>query len=828
MGTDMQSTVAHWRSTYAEERERLAERFRTDGDADRYLHGHAAVLDEILEDLSRPYLEATRSCLLATAGYARREQFPYSDVDLVLVHTLEEPQEVESRFGPLLRALWDVRLVLGHQVVHVGELERLGLEDFEFILALFNLRPIAGDRELARHVAEEILPALIHRRRERLREIILEEVSRRHRRFDDTIFQLEPDVKEAPGALRDVLAMQWLDRLRETPEYLPYSQAQVATAHQFLKRLRIHVHLEHGRGDNRLTHELQERLASRLGFVGSDTQAAVESLMKEYFWNARVIGACCQAYLDALRPRPVQATLPAEEVPKIEQIGDILDLYRLALRQGKTLSPVLRKAVQAALPRISETIRYPSLAADLLELLRPKPGLFWVLNELYELGVLELLFPEFGTIRARMIRDFYHRYTVDEHTLIAVRNIEALLREEEGSDQRFASVLRDTVRPELLTLALLLHDVGKARTGKHANESARLAARALRRFRFGREEIDTVVFLVRHHLEMSNIIFRRDLEDEEVISKFADLVRDPERLRLLTLLTYADISAVAPGTLNEWKRDLLWQLYVQTYRRLTLGYGKKRIEEEDIGVRLIRNLSKDLDPFDFEQFLEGFPQRYLRSFSPAAVYRHYRLSLRLGRDNPVEAVIRRRGNFYELVVITPDQRRLFARIVGLLSYFEMNILRATGFANKRQTILDVFHFEDEQGFFRHRSEKQRFLQLLRQAVGGELSVRKLLEGKERSVLFRRRTPWFEPTIYFEDDEQGRYTILEIIAPDALGLLYRISNEISRLECDIELALISTEGDKAVDVFYLQHRGGRLSPELQRRLADAIRGALSQQ
>lgn len=824
----MQPTVTHWRNTYAEERERLAERFRADGDADRYLHGHAAILDEILEDLSRSYLEATRSCLLATAGYARREQFPYSDVDLVLVHTLPDAQEVEARFGPLLQALWDVRLVLGHQVVHVDELERLGLEDFEFILALFNVRPVAGDRELARHVAEEILPALVHRQRERLAEIIFREVSRRHRRFDDTVFQLEPDVKEAPGGLRDVLAMQWLERLQKTPEYLPYSHAQVATAHQFLKRLRIHLHLEHGRGDNRLTHMLQERLAPRFGFRSTDTQAAVESLMKEYFWNARVIGSCCQAYLESLRPRRAHATLMMEEISRIEDIGDILDLYRLALRQGKTLSPVLRKAIQAALPRISENIRYPRLAAELLELLRPRSGLFRMLNDFYELGVLELLFPEFGTIRARMIRDFYHRYTVDEHTLIAIRNIETLLEGGEGSDQRFAAVLRDAVRPELLTLALLLHDVGKVRTGKHADESARLAARAMRRFRFDREEVDTVVFLVRHHLAMSNIIFRRDLEDEEVISKFSDLVREPERLRLLTLLTYADISAVAPGTLNEWKRDLLWQLYVQTYRRLTLGYGKKRIEEEDVSERLVRNLPKDFDPFDFEQFLEGFPQRYLRSFSPTAIYRHYRLSLCLGQNHPVEAVIRKRGNFYELVVITPDQRRLFARIVGLLSYFEMNILRATGFANRRHTILDVFHFEDEQGFFRHRSEKQRFLQLLRQAVRGETSVRKLLEGKERSVLFRRRTPWFDPTIYFEDDEQGRYTIMEIIAPDALGLLYRISNEISRLDCDIELALISTEGDKAVDVFYLQHRGGRLSPELQGRLAEAIRSSLSQQ
>ncbi|HRV08929.1 MAG TPA: HD domain-containing protein [Acidobacteriota bacterium] len=827
----METSVVHWRTLYAEERTRLGNIFREDHDPDRYLEAHTRVLDELLQALARPFLSCPGTVLLASAGYGRREQFPFSDVDLVLVHTLHDPQTVEKQFGPLFRALWDARLTLGHQVLALEEIDRLSLEDFEFILALLDARYIAGDAQLAERILASTLPDLVERLKPELEAKILTEVERRHQRFNNTVFQLEPDVKEAPGGLRDLLAAKWLERLNGPPVYLPFSQSQIAAAHRFLKQLRIHLHLEYGRDDNRLTHELQETLAPHFGFRELETRAAVESLMKEYFWHAGVVASHCRAYLGAARLERATETPPEEFLPEVDTMETVLQVYQLALERRRSVPPIVRTRIQATLPRLSATIRYPAIAEQVLDFLHPRPGLFDALKELYELGVLELLFPEFGTLRARMIRDFYHRYTVDEHSLIAVRNIERLLEGHEDSDPRFAAILRDAVQPSLLTLSLLLHDVGKSRSGKHANESARLALRALQRFHFGREIVDTVVFLVRNHLAMSSIIFRRDLEDDDVVSRFADLVQNTERLRLLTLLTYADMAAVAPGILNGWKRDLLWQLYVQTYRKLTLGYGKRRIEEvegEDIAEQLVAKLPAGLDSFDFEQFLEGFPRRYLKTFSPSAVYRHYRLASALGPDNPVAAVIRKEGKQHELVVITPDQKRLFARIVGLLSYFEMNILRATGFANQRQTILDVFYFEDQKGFFRHRSERQRFLSLLKGAVRGEISVRELLESKERGVLFRRRTPGFEPSIYFEDDDQGRYTILEIIAPDALGLLYRISDEIARLECDIELALISTEGDKAVDVFYLSHRGGKLSRELQAKLEQGLRETVAPQ
>ncbi|MFZ0428038.1 MAG: HD domain-containing protein [Acidobacteriota bacterium] len=819
--------MSQLRLSYESDRSLLEQEYLRQGDVDRYLEQHTGLIDALIRTLFETYLGDHHVCVLATAGYGRREQFPQSDVDLLVVHGFDDGSRTEQFVAPFLNNLWDTRLALGHQVWNLQELNRLTLDDFEFILALFNGRYVAGSEELGRQVLEEILPAFIDAHRKGLVERIVAATRRRHEQFNNTIYQLEPDLKEAPGGLRDHLAASWLERLLGAPPFLPFSNSEINTAYRFLKRLRILVHLQNQRTDNRLTHAMQEQLIPQLGYAGMKVQAGVESLMKEYFLNARVISGLCSAMLNVAEPARSEHPLGLEDIPRLGTMADVLEAFRISLDQGRPLSADSRRAVMKALPELSESISFPALRDPLKDLLRPRPGLYRVLSELYELGVLELLFPEFGSIKARMIRDFYHKYTVDEHTLIAIKGIEDLVASRQTADARFGTILRDTVVPSHLIISLLLHDVGKGRGGKHTEASARMAARALKRFRFDRQEVETIVFLIRQHLAMSAVIFRRDIDDDSVISRFADLVEDPERLRLLTLLTYADIKAVAPGTLNDWKKDLLWQLYLEAYRKLTLEYGEERIEEEDIGERLLRGLQPDLDPFDFEHFLEGFPTRYLLQTAPDEIYEHYRMSTRVSPSNPLESILQKHHGYYELCVTTPDRKRLFAKIVGLLSYFEMNILRGFAFANRRQTILDIFQFSDEQRFFRHSEERKRFRELLRRAVADEISVEELLRGKEESILFKRTTPRFDPTVYAEDEHSDRYTIFEIIAPDALGLLYRISSQIALLHCDIDLALISTEGDKAVDVFYLRHRGGKLSAELKDNLKDRIIRAITQ-
>lgn len=812
------------KETYLSEKRKLKQLFFENQDGQLYLREHCLLIDSVVDEILKARASLDDLAAFAIGGYGRQELFPSSDLDLLLVFDPEKITRTEPMISAVLHGLWDTGLEIGHQVWSVKELRGLTLDQYQFVLALIDKRPLGRQNALGRHFQTEILPAFFAANRDAIARKIVDLTNFRHQEFDNTIYQLEPDLKLAPGGLRDIQVGRWLTRLLGSQEFLPYSGTEIDGSDTFLKQLRILVHLLAGRNDNRLTHRMQEKVRKYVGYRVASAQSGVESLMKEYFLNARVSYGFCRVMLQVAGTDDERERHPVSSdagMAGIKSMGALLQVF-LELKEGEgILTDAARQSITAALPDLSTSLHFPSLRESIRALFEPKRGLYRVLSEMYDLGVLELLFPEFGTIKARVIWDFYHRYTVDEHSLLAIRNIEALADETTEEDGRFKTLLADTVDPTMVTLALLFHDVGKGRGGPHSDQSARMAARALRRFRVQAEKIDTIVFLIQNHLAMSSVIFRRDLEDEQVILRFADLVRDPEILRLLTLVTYADIKAVGPGTLNEWKRDLLWQLYVSTYRKLTLEYGEDRVAEEKISEQALCESVSGFDRDTWEQFIEGFPARYLRTTAPKEICQHYRMARALNENHPVETRILKDKEYYELCVVTADRPYLFAKIAGLLSYFEMNILRGYGFSNRRQTILDFFQFFDEAGHFRRNHERTRFQELLKKAVLNEVSVERLLQGKEESVLFRRTAPVFDPTIYFEDEHSDRFTIMEIVAPDALGLLYRISREISFMRCDIELALISTEGEKAVDVFYLCHERSKLSTQLKNDLRERI-------
>lgn len=820
-------SLPEMREHYTQRRELIREAFFADRDPVKALADLTRAADRMVRHISRP-LASAQVCVLAIGGYGRRELYPYSDVDLLFLHPFANREAAEASIKVALHNLWDLKLHLGHQVWTLEDLQDLELEELEFVLALLDARTVAGDRRMGRRLLAQIFPALISRHRAELIRRIIQGVEERHRSFRDTLYQLEPDLKQAPGGLRDYLAAKWLLRLDGRRAFLPYSDEQIEGAHRFVAMLRLLLHFAARRNENRLMHRLQEEISRQVTDRESTAKSAVEALMKQYFLNARVLYGFCQKIVRDRKGRSARSEIRLTGGKNPATPAAVLELFRRAVKRTCPLSDRARDAVLQALPTLEEHWDFPALREMVRDLFKPRPGLYQGLSELYELGVLEILFPEFSAIKARVIRDFYHRYTVDEHSLLAIKNIEELLSAEDPSDGRFRSLLTEMPDAELLTLTLLLHDVGKSREGKHVERSARRAARSLRRYRFPKQDAETVLFLIRHHLAVSTLMFRRDVEDEEEVRRFVDLAGDTGRLRLLCLLTYADIKAVGPGTLNEWKKDLLWQLYVSAYHKLTFGYGEERIAEQDVGEKLLARLPAGMEGAGFERFLEGFPRRYLMTTPPEEIYQHYRLASRLDAKHPVQLRLSHRGTHHELCVVTPDRYYLFARIVGLLSYFEMNILRGYGFSNRRNTVLDFFQFDDtRQVFQRNPEERERFRQLLAQSIQHEISVEKLLAGKETSVLFRPVGPRFEPTVYFEKDYRRNYTIMEIVAPDSLGLLYRMGREISALRCNIELVLINTEGNTAVDVFYLTHERGKLSPRLQKELARRIVRSLTE-
>lgn len=356
-----------------------------------------------------------------------------------------------------------------------------------------------------------------------------------------------------------------------------------------------------------------------------------------------------------------------------------------------------------------------------------------------------------------------------------------------------------------------------------------MALGALRRIGLPESDIALVEFLIRHHLRMSTAAFRRDTEDPETVTKFARLVGTERRLKLLCLLTLVDVEAVGPDVMTPWKEELLWRLYVDTYNQLTLGYGDDVIDATAPSLAdLHKTRPDDISQSDLESFLEGLPQRYLRNVDDASnIYEHVRLSKDLQTPD-VQCTLEQKDGVWKLTVVSVDQPRLFSKVCGVLSFFGMDILRGQAMSNRQGIALDLFEFTDRERFFElNASSQPELMRLLKDVVGGREDIDRTLLPKQRGLVGRQPTR-VKPRVHIDNELSDRFSILEIVTQDAWGLLYRISAVISRQECDIDLVLISTEGDRAIDVFHLTKNGTKLSADdtaaLQQGLESLLREA----
>jgi [protein-PII] uridylyltransferase len=444
---------------------------------------------------------------------------------------------------------------------------------------------------------------------------------------------------------------------------------------------------------------------------------------------------------------------------------------------------------------------------------------------MYGMGALTQVVPEFQLIDARVVRDFYHRYTVDEHTFTAIDNLHRLPKRENEWDQKFAELLTELDEPEVLYLSLLLHDLGKGLTsGEHTSGGAELAKASLSRLVIDKRIEEDVLFLIRSHLEMSAAM-RRDIFDPENIRTFATKIGTPERLRLLCLMTYADIRAVNPDALTPWKAENLWRLYVAANNQLNRGVDDDviRASAENEQVQKLQALI----PNRFRQlqsFVEGLPRRYMLSHTTDQIAVHFDMSLSLGRE---EAVIglKMSGNICELSVVTTDRPFVFARVAGAMAAWGMNIVKANAFSNAAGVVVDSFYFRDR---FRtlelNPSERDRFKRSVADVVRQKADLDELMQ---RRVAEPTSAVKVAPKIVLDNDSSSHSTLMEVVAQDRPGLLYSIASEISEHSCNIELALIDTEGHTAIDVFYITLKGKKLSSHTARVLQKSLLRELSQ-
>jgi len=765
--------------------------------------------------------------LIALGGYGRRHLCLQSDIDvLILFGTSIGPRE-EAFLRAFLHPLWDLGVTVGHQVREVEELATLEEDNPEFLLALLDARQVAGQRRWFERFSELFHTAAAHAY---ILKALLQLIDERHAGFNSTLYQLEPDVKDAPGALRDLTATRTIAMLTD-PLLLrrgPADPARFEQAEDFLLRVRSTLHLDAGRNQNVLGHEMQERTADLLGYPGAEPSQRVERLMSDYFRHARTVSRSLE-WARKSAPVPVGANLGMsrdgvrflDPVQAARNPASWVAAFGAAIDTDSEVSEEALSCIQQHVDRYRADDFFP-VAADrdaLLTLLRPRKGLYDRLSEMHDCGLLGRVFPEFQAVSWRVVRDFYHKYTVDEHTLQTIRNLERLATTDDPARQRFRNVLAELERPELLVLALLLHDVGKWRDDDHALESVRMAEGALDRLRLGDEGRETVLFLIRHHLRMSLVAFRRDTEDPEIVKDFAAFVGNEERLKMLSLMTMADVEAVAPGTLTPWKEELLWRLYVDTYNHLTQRYGDELIERNQAGLEeLLRQRPDDLSVTEITRFLEGLPQRYLQLFPREAIYRHVRLARDIHPEEIHVSLDCADGAVWTLAVATLDRPYLFSNICGALSSLGMNIIRGHALTNPNGLVLDVFQFTDDERYLELNPDaRDQVIEVLEDVVSGRTEVAATLRPREQGVLHARGTPFFGPVIRSDNEVSGRYTIVDIVATNGLGLLYRISRVMSRHGCDVDLVLISTEGERAIDVFHITKGGAKLTEAEQREL-----------
>jgi [protein-PII] uridylyltransferase len=852
------SASSQLRNAYLAELGEIEREFSAQGDGRAAVTRRARVVEKLVIQLWHLTVSSPApplgAGLVALGGFGRGLLFPYSDVDLMFLFEDRGAEgEAKNSIRRFSQELWDLGLKLSPASRIIGECGQLDPQNVEFAISLLDSRHLAGDENLFSRLRNRLLPKLVERESQALVQGLAKLTNTRHAKAGGTIFQLEPNVKDTPGGLRDYHLASWLalisavEKLHAWPDpqslLTPSVRRQSEPAVDFLMAVRCFLHYRHRRDDNTLTWDAQEAAAA--AHVGIADLATMDSAawMRIYFKHARVIHRAAMQLLEEI---PASSSSLARQIQNwrgrisdphfsvvdgmvflqqpsgLEDPEVLLRLFHFIAQHGVRLSSTTEYRIERVLPALAGT---PPRGAELwlyLGEILNQPYAADALRGMHSLRLLTLLLPELAAMDALVIRDFYHRFTVDEHSFLAIDGLHRLAQSQSEWDQHYAEIVSELEQPELLYLSLLLHDTGKGiRAEDHVAASLEVAEECLARLDLEPSEREAVLFLVGNHLEMSAAM-RRDIFAPETVAAFADKVGTPERLKMLTLFTYADIKAVNPDALTPWKAENIWQLYIATANQLNRNVDQ-RVHSDAESERLIQ--LRTLAPVagrKIKDFLEGMPQRYLRTYSAQEVLHHLEMAQQLGKSQ-VQLALKRGRHWFELTVVTTDRPYLFASVAGALAAWGMNIVKASAFSNQAGTVVDMFYFTDR---FRtlelNLSEWDRFQGNIADILTGktdlQTKLRSRLQAEEKNGAPKVRV---NTTVDVDDQCSSHCTLVQVLTQDRPGLLYRIASCLSAQDCNIEIALIDTEGQMAIDVFYLSSQGLKLSPAHQKRVGGEL-------
>lgn len=815
MAPEKLQSTASWR--------RIQEEFLATGRAEGVLEGLTQATDAIALAAYGSTIEPIFpkfTAMLAVGAYGRRETFPYSGADIVILHEADpEAEPLKSALAEMVLRLWEAGLRLNYTPATVAECLGAREQNPELAVSLLDRRLLGGDAALAAKL-ESKLPATLAKHGQKLADYLCRSSQARHAKYGNTVHHVEPDVKDGPGGLRDIRLVDRLARLN--PEHgAPGEKLREAFA--LVSSARCFLHYHTGQDRNVLDHEAQESLGMQPFAHG----VAPWQWMREYFRNARAVFNMARRAMEACEKsgssllenfREYRSRLSNGEFTVshdrvflrnpghlASDPGQVFELLEFIGAYGVRPAADTERRLEAERLPFAEWCAGPRPLWPSLQKILASPHASMALRALDDTGLLPALFPEWAQIEHLPVTDPERRYTADEHTLRAIERVAELRAAADPAKLRIAEQLSEVDNPALLNLALLFCEMGRG-ADDTAEAAAGSARAAMTRIQVPPGERATVEFLVRHQHDLADAMGGRDMENPATARLLADRVETVERLKLLTVLTYAMLSAGSPDAMTPWRLEQLWSAYRATRQELTRELETDRIQQ----------VPEDLP--EHSDFIKGFPTRYLRARPKSEIEAHLQL-YELSRPTGVAVRLDEAEGAYRVTVVARDKPFLFASLAGAISSFGLDILKAEAFSNSKGVVLDTFVFADRKRMLQQNpSEMERLSDLLRRVALGKTDARRLMRDVALPETARRAAP---PQIQFDSEACETATLVEIVAEDRPGLLYSLASVLSSSACNIDVVLIDTKGRRAIDVFYVAQDGRKLSPDVQAMLKEKL-------
>ncbi len=782
--------------------------------------------------------------LVAVGGYGRGELNPFSDIDIMFLHDGSMPTPmVEGIAQKLLYFLWDMRLDVGYSVRMINDCIEMAASDGTVKTALMDARFLSGSRKMFDNLHKVIFTQILTKSSDKFIKEKISDMKTRRDKYGSTVYLLEPNIKEGEGGLRDLQTAMWVARVKfkfSDPRELIIKGIMIEdelelhdAALDYLWRIRNELHYFSGRKNDQLTFDAQVHLARFMGYKDRNRVLAVEDFMRDYYRHANkvehftssLVSRCIWRDEGALKilgyfvRRPVgdgcfvlkgELIIPDESVIA-KNPAVLMRIFELAQKHGVSLNIRVKGIIRKNLHLINDKFRRSrEVNQSFMNILRAAKDVTGTLRLMHHLEFLNRFIPELEHIYCKVQHDMYHIYTVDIHTFFAVEQTERMLSGELKEKLPLpCEVAAQIGKPELLILAVLFHDIGKGEGGGHAEKGAAMIPTISRRIGLSREDSERLEFLVRQHLLFAHISQRRDLNDEKMIAQFACQMETSENLKMLYLLTVADVRAVGSDVWTNWKASLFQELYEKAFSILDRGEFQQEASSERVKSiirKVAEMLENDFPALEVREELTAMPVRLLLSNTPQLICEHTRMLIGQERDGILMRVTHQPESGYsEFTICAHDMPGLFSRITGVMAANGVNILGAQINTSNNGKVLDILQVNSPQGMLITDEQRwQRIQDDMRRVIQGEARVTDLVAKRQRPTLLTSRpAPRFATRVDIDNEVSESYTVMDIYAHDKVGLLYLITSTLTELGLYIGVSKISTKVDQVADVFYVR-------------------------